>query len=127
MKRLITATFTLLFLTETAYSQASKENRELRDVKAIKTRLEAEIKVKSDSFSAVNTLIRKMEGEAFMTSLEDSEGRAAIPATISLKGSIREKPLPEAATLASVSPGDAIILISYSNDYWFVKAGDHLG
>lgn len=127
MKQLYILIIALLSMTSTAYSQNSIESQEMQSAKASKARLEAEIKAKTDSLSAVNALIIRMEGEAFMTSLQDSEGRTAIPATVSLKGSIREEASPMAATLASVSPGDVIILLSYSNDYWLVKAGEHIG
>ncbi|MCE7043930.1 hypothetical protein [Dyadobacter sp. CY312] len=110
--------FSLLLLPVLLYGQGRETVNILQ--KEI-TRIELEIRSKTDSLKNLQRQIEQIENQYFISNSQNSEGDIYLPALITMTGKIRKSSDPFSEVIAFVQKKDTVFIMGYQDNYWFVR------
>ncbi|MFD1184873.1 hypothetical protein [Pontibacter rugosus] len=127
MKQIYAYLVALLFTISPALCQTTDQAFDLAKAKVAETRLEQEIKSKSDSLTVLKSQIRGVENRQLLASFKNVDGKVAIPVTAYINGKLRKEKDPISTVVGEFAQGDSLTLIEYNEGYWLASHGAHMG
>lgn len=118
--------FFMLFFSSIAYGQELKKQN-IEDLQKEATRLENEIKIKTDSLNLVKNEIKHLQNQEYLAKFKPKDDELIMIASLRMEGKLRKSSSPLSNIITNINKNDTVKLTDYQDGYWIVNKDQYFG
>jgi hypothetical protein len=118
--------FFMLLISSITFGQELK-NQNIRDLQKEVTRLENEIKIKTDSLNFIMEEIKHLQNQEYLAKFKPKDGELEMSALLKMDGKLRKSSSPLSEIITLISKNDTVKLTDYQYGYWIVNKDQYFG
>lgn len=122
----ITALFFIFFLSVITYGQELKKQN-IENLQKEATRLENEIKIKTDSLNLVRKEIKHLQNQEYLAKFKPKDDELIMIASLKMDGKLRKSSSPISDIITKINKNDTVKLTDYHDNYWIVNKDQYFG
>jgi hypothetical protein len=116
----------MLLLSSISFGQELK-NQNIGDLQKQATRLENEIKIRTDSLNFVKEEIKHLQNQEYLAKFKPKDGELVMNALLKMDGKLRKSSSPMSEIITYISKNDTVKLTDYQFGYWIVNKDQYFG
>lgn len=116
----------MLLLSSISFGQELK-NQNIGDLQKQATRLENEIKIRTDSLNFVKEEINHLQNQEYLAKFKSKDGELVMNALLKMDGKLRKSSSPMSEIITYISKNDTVKLTDYQFGYWIVNKDQYFG
>jgi hypothetical protein len=103
------------------------KNQDIENLQKEITRLENEIKIKTDSLNELKTKIKHLQNQEYLSKFKPKGDELVMNASLIMDGKLRKSSSPMSNIITNLNKNDIVKLTDYQDEYWVVNKEQYFG